>query len=159
MKIIDLRNCKCTKRSGVFETNSSSVHSIVYAREELEPSKLPVRSGYTMAKFGTFGKDYARYFSQADKLSYLASLIWYSTCSYSNGLSHMYESYEWRQLEDAVCPYNGTNGIRMFKRPSRPEIDHQSISDYGITFINMWDTNKVRQFIFNPDIGLQTECD
>lgn len=65
-------------RSGVFETNSSSVHSLVFSKEGLEPSVLPVdRDGKIITDFGEFGKEYCIYDAQAEKLSYLITCLYY----------------------------------------------------------------------------------
>ena len=152
---------KNVERNGMYETNSSSVHSIVYKNIELEPSKLKKKHGYTIINFGEFGKEYGEYYNQETKLMYLASLIWYAI-GCPDSPNKLYESYGWGLLEDAVCHHEGndTLGIRIENWEIKPEIDHQSVPWGGdIEFINLYDTEYVRQFIYCPNIGLRTDCD
>lgn len=148
---------KRTLRSSMFETDSSSVHSIVYSNMTLEPSKLRTRNGYTITDFGEFGREFRNYTEQAEKLSYLASLIWYVASPYE--LSEMYDDWNWKQLEEAVCKYNGTNGIRIGNKMARPYIDHQSVPDSWIDFIDFDNVESLRQFVFCPNMWLRTDCD
>ena len=70
-------------RKNIFETNSSSVHTLTFKSDGLEKSHLPVnKSGYTLAYYGEFGREDAYYFTQEEKLSYLVTLIWYYDCDY-----------------------------------------------------------------------------
>ena len=67
-------------RHNVWETNSSSVHSLVICKDGLERSKLPVdEDGYIITDFGNFGKyDMGiTTYDQAMKLSYLATECYY----------------------------------------------------------------------------------
>ena len=65
-------------RKGVFETNSSSIHSLVISNEDREPSKFKLnKNGEIEIDFGQFGKDERIYTSQYDKLSYLITCLYY----------------------------------------------------------------------------------
>lgn len=155
----EVRTIKDIYRLGLFETNSSSVHSIVFAGP-LDKSELTVRNGYIITKFGTFGGDGETYYDQKTKLSYLVSNIWY-ICHWPQEEyweEDLYGSYVWKCLEEAVCPYVGKNvlGIRIAKSsPREPDIDHQSVPEYSdVNLVNVYNRNEVQRFIFNHNVGL-----
>ena len=121
-------------RSGVFETNSSSVHSLVFSKEGLEPSVLPVdRDG-----------------------KYLITCLYYLSGGFD--AEGVYDNYDFQTLEKYVCEYTGATGIKILEETD-PYIDHQSIPEYEIDIVNMYDKDSVINFIFNKDIALKTDCD
>lgn len=147
-------------RDNIFETNSSSVHSLTF-RNNLEPSELAKRNGYTYAHFGEFGKEYMKYFDQQTKLDYLVSYLYYLIGGCST-LEDIYDCYEFKILQEAVCEHAGTKGLKIAKNPAEPMIDHQSMPDNGGGFLSWSDYyNKefLQNFIFNPEVGFQTDCD
>lgn len=143
-------------RSKVFETNSSSVHSIAISKEGREPSELKLdKEGMIKVALGSFGKDKEYYTSQYSKLSYLISCLYYiSGCN----ISGIYHNYEFRRIEDAVCCYTGAKGIKILD-DIVPDIDHQSIPDYTIEIIDTRDEDAIINFIFNKYVALKTDCD
>ena len=146
-------------RNGVWETNSSAVHSLTF-KNDLEPSKLAKMGGYTYAHFGKFGKDFEEYFDQQSKLNYLVSYLFYLS---GWSVERTYDSYEFKNLEEVVCEHAGTIGLKIAKNPSKPEIDHQAQpSDCGCSFLSwdeFYDKEFLRNFIFNPNVGFRTGCD
>lgn len=142
-------------RNGVFETNSSSVHSLVYSKDGLEPSKFrKYKDGLIRVDFGQFGKEYALYNSQYDKLSYLMTLLSYM----HHDLDSIYESYDFDLIKNAVCKHTGAKGIKILNK-EEPYIDHQSVPYYDIDIINIYDENQIINFVFNKNIILKTDCD
>lgn len=142
-------------RNSVFETNSSSVHSLVYSKDGLEPSKFKkYKDGMIRVDFGQFGKEYVLYDSQYDKLSYLITLLYYE----HNDLESIYESYDFEMIQNAVCEYTGEKGIKILNK-KEPYIDHQSVPYYDIDIINIYDKDQIVNFIFNKNIILKTDCD
>ena len=140
-------------RDRVFESNSSSSHTLVISDSGREPSKLiPDSEGYIHVDYGEFGKDLMMYDSQYDKLSYLVTLCYY--CTY--GSEKTTDTYQFKEIEDAVIKYTGCNGI-IIDELVDPAIDHQSIPEYGdITIINVFDEDAVINFVFNRYIKLKT---
>lgn len=76
-----------TIRSNVFETNSSSVHSLVLSNENVIKLKQPIEIN-TLAADKYYGWDFRKYTSREDKLNYLLTLVCanyqrkkYSKCS------------------------------------------------------------------------------
>jgi hypothetical protein len=147
-------------RNNVFETNSSSVHSIVYSKAGLEPCKIRRnKNNEIVVDYGQFDKDERLYTSQEDKLSYLVTLIAYIAGNYDGGTNEVYNSYEFERLSEAICEYSGASGIHI-KDKETPYIDHQSIP--GICsgcIIDFYDSDDVINFVFNKDISLHTTCD
>lgn len=144
-------------RRHVFETNSSSVHSLVIDKSGLEPSVLPIdKNKYILTDFGNFGKNYSIYNTQEDKLSYLVTLLYYATqCC----IDEIEETYEFKMIEKYICQYTGASGVKVIGNED-PYIDHQSVPDYGnIGIVDIWDKDQVLGFIFNKYVSLQTDCD
>lgn len=142
-------------RKNMFETNSSSVHSIVYSKEGLEESKLAKdKDNYILASYGTFDTDTRYYNTQAEKLSYLLTQIFYLAGGWNEDIS---DDYRFEELEEIVCKYAHADGIRVLSG-IEPYIDHQSVPEWD-TIINLWDEDEVINFIFNKNIMLKTDCD
>ena len=145
-------------RSGVFETNSSSVHSLVFSKEGLEPSVLPVdKNDKIITDFGEFGREYCIYNTQAEKLSYLITSLYYLSSGFDS-VEGVYDNYDFQTLEKYVCEYTGAAGIKILGETD-PYIDHQSIPEYDIDIVNMYDKDSVINFIFNKNIALKTDSD
>ena len=143
-----------TERYKMFETNSSSVHSLTIDSSGMEPSNLPVKNGYVVVPFGEFDKS-GDYTSHIDKLSYLVT-----QCYYLCGLDipDRDNCYHFRQIEDAVCDYcDGVKGIKI--KGGNPYIDHQSLPEYELNLVNEWDESSVQSFVFNKYITLTCSCD
>ena len=143
-------------RYKVWETNSSSVHALYVDHKGLQKNHLKRKDGYVIADFGQFGKEYNLYMDQDTKLSYLLTEICYIK-HYSEDIE---DTYEFERLEDAIKDYDSNiKGIKVLKKVT-PEIDHQSIPEYGESrFVNYWDKNSIQNFLFNKYIGFTTGCD
>lgn len=143
-------------RKKVFETNSSSVHSLVISEEGMEESNLPIdEDGYVIAEYGSFGKDGTIYSSQSDKLSYLLT-----QCYYLGGWEYQLRdtnNYHFKHIEEAICDYTGAKGIKIVA--GDPEIDHQEHPEYELKFVNEWDKKSIQNFVFNKYISLLCDCD
>ena len=143
-------------RKNVFETNSSSVHSLVISNDGREPSEFKVnKDGYIEVDFGEFGKDERLYTSQYDKLSYLITCLYYLS---GWDVEDIYEKYEFEYIEKAICEYSGAKGIRILDK-NEPHIDHQSVPYSNIGIINVYDKDEVINFVFNKYVSLKTDSD
>lgn len=143
-------------RKGVFETNSSSVHSLVIANDGREPSEFKLnKNGEIEVDFGEFGKDYCLYTSQYDKLSYLITCLYYLS---GYDIEDIYARSEFTEISDAVCKYTGATGIKILGEVE-PSIDHQSIPYDGIEIIDVYDEDQIINFIFNKYVSIKTDCD
>lgn len=145
-------------RCGVFETNSSSVHSLAFDPSGMEKSKLKKnKDGYIVVYLGQFGREDAVYTTQEEKLSYLMTLIYYMKSS----TDEFEDFWLFEQIEDVVCEYANAKGIIVKeKRGIYPYIDHQSVPEYGsIDIINTYDRDSLLGFIFNKYVFLKTGSD
>lgn len=142
-------------RRNVFETNSSSVHSLVYSQNGLEPSGLKIdKSGDIFVALGKFDNSYCVYKDQYSKLSYLLTCIYYlAGCD----VDKIYNRSEFEEVQKTVCNYTGAKSIKI--ENSEGYIDHQSVPEWGITIINAYSEDEVINFIFNRNIWLKTDCD
>ena len=141
-------------RRNVFESNSSSVHTLQISKDGFEPSELKLnKDGNIEVEFGEFEKDYRIYSTQYEKLQYLISFIAYNH-NYYYDLDDLYESYDFREVRDAICEYTGANDIVVVGE-AQPHIDHQSQYDCVIRLYE----NDIINFVFNKFIALKTDCD
>ena len=144
-------------REGLFETNSSAVHSLVISSDGLEPSNLPMDDdGYITIEFGNFDEydEGITTFDQEMKLRYIAT-----ECFYINHWDKEIEgSYPWKYICEAVCEYSGAKGIRLGTL-IEPELNHQ-VQPYGdLKFCDAWDKDSVINFIFNKYAGIKMSHD
>lgn len=143
-------------RNHVFETNSSSVHTLVISKDGREPSNLKInKDGKIEIDFGTFDKNYDIYDSQYDKLSYLITCLYYLS---GWEIEDIYNKWEFEEIEKAICEYTGARGIKILGE-KEPYIDHQSQPYSEIEIINAYDKDSVIDFVFNKYVSLKTDCD
>lgn len=139
-------------RRSVFETNSSSVHTLQISKTGLQPSNLEInKDGNIEVEFGSFDKDYEIYNTQYEKLQYLLSFIGYQECF----LEDFYNSYYFQNMRDAVCEYAKAKDI-VIVGDKEPYIDHQSADT---CVIDLYDKDEIINFVFNEYIALKTDCD
>ena len=157
-------------RNHVFETNSSSVHTISISNEGLEPSKLRMnKDGKVVVPFGSFDSDYRIYNSQEEKLSYLLTQCAYLYCLWSDkwidefnnkDIKMFYENHKFKCIEHAIVDYvPNCTGI-VIEEPYSAYIDHQSVpEDEDDLMCCIWDKQSVQGFVFNKYVSLKTDCD
>ena len=141
-------------RRNVFETNSSSTHSISFSANGREPSKFVLdKDGYLWCDYGDWDGEYGYFNDQYEKLSYLLTLCYFASGmgTYCNDLR---DFSDFKELEEAICEYTGAKGIKI-RGAVEPTINHQTLPEYNwIDFINVWDHDAVINFVFNKDISL-----
>ena len=167
-------------RINTFETNSSSVHTLQISKDLMGENELTIkRDGYVHINLDQYyGKDLVEYKTQEEKLKYICTWMY---IYYGNDIKQMYDGYEWKEFETEFCDYVNNhlnskqriyhcNGIRIDKIKSKYDygsagdfLDHQSCP-YGLWdtegfIINFYDTDMLVNFIFNPYLWLQTDCD
>ena len=146
-------------RISTFETNSSSIHSIVISSEGLEPSNLPMdNDGNILVEYGTFDKE-GDFNSQIDKLSYLIT-----QCYYLGGFGGWDDcldpdvNYHFDHVREAILDYvKDAHDIKVIG--GEPDIDHQSIPDYELNLVNEWDKTSIQDFVFNKFVTLHCDID
>ena len=153
-------------RNKVFETNSSSVHSLIISDTGMEDPNLKLiekDSGkYVCVELNCFDNSEKTYTSQEDKLSYILTLMYILNGEYDN-------EYAFYDLENKIIDYYkkrkgvNINGI-IITNADKAAIDHQTVNKYyygtfsdyefmqnmGVDFMN---------FIFNKYISLHTDSD
>ena len=156
-------------RNGVFETNSSSTHSLTlspnFENMITSPvSDLEIKQGYIVVQPGEFGWEEQDHWEVHEKISYLYVDAMYSAQGdvsidpndeyYRNSNIHL------KMIVDAVKEYTGF-GVFFEKQEDKYNpfgyIDHQSLGICG----DVWDegTNGVVRFIFSNDSYFKTDND
>lgn len=156
-------------RHSVFETNSSSTHSVCIHRNRIEQNTMVVRDdGYIHATLGEFGWEVKDYYSQEEKLSYLLTMA-----AHKNGLSIDYygneeenqkeidalqETEDFKHISSEVAKHAGCNGVVIDY--STGYIDHQSHEDYCSMgdFLNDYGVS-ILEFIFGSGVVVHTDND
>ena len=159
-------------RKGCFETNSSSVHTLVISKEGLEPSNLKIeKNGKIRVPLRYWGKEYEEYTSQLDKLSYICTRAWYANGGrYDRPYAYGDEgNYILGLIEEAICDYTGAKGLELYIPPVEdenwdeyPGFDHQTAPEYSDDmneFCNVWNPDSILNFVFNKYISFTTGCD
>lgn len=132
-------------RRNVFETNSSSSHSVTVVDSTLVKSDLEVVEDWNICDGEpTILVDLVGFCSwydhesQNDKLAYLVEQIAYITDNYHalcwygtdeeqrEAKERLYDSDEFKELEEEICDYVGCSHIRI-KENASGYIDHDSV--------------------------------
>lgn len=145
-------------RNRMFETNSSSVHTLVYKNQTFAEPDLPINpeTNKVIGYYGSFDNSDRYYESQADKLSYLLTVLYYI---HHYNTEDIYETWDFEELEEVVNKHCRTNGIEI-REDIEPYIDHQSVPEYGDRCdLFMLTKENMENFIFNPNVVLHTDCD
>lgn len=158
-------------RSEVWETNSSSVHSLCFSKKGLESCHMKIHDdGYvhiTLDQY--FGKDEAQFFNQKTKLKYIMTWL------------YAYYDFDTEKIEDEGYVLNNFNkafGEYVTKRngvfchgvkvdeckweDSYDYFDHQQLTSGWYDdncVVSLWNSEGCVEFIFNKYIGLETRCD
>lgn len=143
-------------RHAVFETNSSSTHSISISRNMKTLDFLPVEDGVVTIYGMEFGWDEDEFWDAPTKASY-AMLYAHE---WSTGDAHIHI------LTDVIKAQTGCTEVIYAYDDGTPEkdeypwgyIDHQSAEDGRLDYL-FADTETLRLFIFNPDSMLRTDND
>ena len=128
-------------RRNVFETNSSSTHSITFSRRDqtAESNHLPIEDdGYIHMRLGEFGWEINSYTDQYNKLSYLLTMcaelngidFWcINDATFESSLEELYDCDEFQLISSVIGEYANCKGIKLDR--CEGYIDHQSHEDYS----------------------------
>ena len=141
-------------RQGVFETNSSSTHSMcIHPGNKYVPnmSKLEIKTG-------EFGWEEETYDRMNDKLSYALT---YALGDNSNKYIEMLNEVLTDNMSDTDITYNGMSyekliGIPRYYDEDFGYIDHQSLDEASEMFLSK---NILEDFIFGRDSYFVTDND
>jgi hypothetical protein len=144
-------------RQGVFETNSSSTHSISIVTADLNSvmdTIIPDEDGNIILSGGDFGWEQATYHDAETKANYM--LV------YAMDWSGDKKDEFLERLKEVIIEQTGCNDV-IFKGNSSDYyefgyIDHQSAEDHDYHYI-FYDKEELRQFIFNGASYLETDND
>ena len=159
-------------RIGMFETNSSSVHTLQISSKHIYKSKLKIADdGYIHVQLTEYyGKDKKDYKGQREKLTYIVTWMY---IYYGCNIEYLFKGSLWKDFNNAFADYvgNGCKGIWIDKTMTMFDcsemasdyLDHQSIPwgayDDDNCVVNLYDTEQLINFIFNPFLWLHTDCD
>lgn len=160
-------------RRGVFETNSSSMHSLSIKKSNTY-GNLPVDEyeNKVITHFGEFGWGYDIYTDPENKLSYLVTML-VETHGDCYSMEELYDTEDFRKINDVVAEYCNCDGILIDEKLEQATswdgkekyewnehggyIDHQSVESidglldfYGCT---------IEEFIFNEGVTLIIDND
>ena len=157
-------------RLETFETNSSSIHTLQISQKHMHKSKLKIADdGYVHVSLTQYyGKDEKDYKGQREKLTYIVTWMY---IYYGCNLEDLFKGSSWKEFNTSFVDYigNGCKGIWIDKtmfdgdEMAGDYLDHQSIP-YGKynaenCVVDLYDTEQLINFIFNPYLWLHTDCD
>lgn len=153
-------------RKNVFETNSSSVHSIVVKYDgkyvcNLERDK---RNPFAVVGHCHDYSDYGRsedmlLTTQQEKFDYVVSLM---ICAneYSNSYDNIKESWHFKTLLDALQMVDSQIDDVVILDSDNASFDHQTAPySYNETVVNFYNEYDIMEFIFNDNIQLKCSFD
>ena len=168
-------------RLETFETNSSSIHTLQISQKHMHKSKLKIADdGYVHISLTEYyGKDEKDYKGQREKLTYIVTWMYiYFGCN----LDELIDSYIWKNFCYEFSKYvNNTKRKNSWYQQnchgvwidqtitggngegSYDYLDHQSMPygkyDAENCIVDLYDTEQLINFIFNPYLWLHTDCD
>lgn len=166
-------------RRNVFETNSSSVHSISISNKgTLEPSYLCVddETNKIGVSFGEFGWGYDKINSQSEKLEYLLTMAISTDGRRLTTPEEFYETEGFKLLNDEIANYCNCDGIEIASEIKADSytysgntryylshdgyIDHQSSEDYSSLkdFLDQNNTSVI-DYVFNSKVSMIIDND
>jgi hypothetical protein len=148
-------------RKNVFETNSSSSHSLTLSQSDLttQPfSSEVLRSGTLLLEKGEFGWEWRRYYDTDKKVEYLFTQLFHDDIPEGDAATVTAELRASEPRFDMLCRViKEHTGLDVQVVPgSEGYIDHES--DYvGMDLFQ--DESKLTQFLFSPDSSIETGND
>lgn len=148
-------------RKNVFETNSSSSHSLTVSEGDItgQPfSDHTLREGVVIVGKGEYGWEFEQYYGIYDKLAYLITQINYEDIPQGDAATVTAELRESDPRFDMLCRVvEEHTGVKLQVQPgSTGYVDHQS-SDVGLELFD--DEKQLRQFLFNSNSYIETDND
>lgn len=141
-------------RRNVFETNSSSSHSISIKSNsgELTPNYIYIDEDNIMhTEFGEFGWGYETYTDQSNKLSYVVTMMGALSGTYDESL---YEYGPFIHLKEDLIEYTGCSDLVIDSFDGY--VDHQSVCNIVEDYCEV---ENYINFIYNSNIKLIIDND
>lgn len=122
-------------RQQVFETNSSSTHSITIAGN-LQPSIfIPICWNKIETEFGKYGWGPETLISQHDRLSYLVTM-WWELEGKNEQIESIFKTPGWKLINDSIAKYCNCNGIYLKSGNLLVEDIDGEVDFRGIGYVN-----------------------
>ena len=147
-------------RKGTFETNSSSVHSLVIENDktlgELEKNQLKLnRKGEIEVVLGKYGWRLEILETQQEKLNYLVTLIVGSKGI--DNINDLEDDSEFEYLKKQLLKYSNAKNIKVYGFENDDYyIDHQSQKDLS-ELLNSYNTETVLKNDYSWETKKETE--
>lgn len=149
-------------RNSVFETNSSSTHSLTINSKILDAKINLEVNGFDNnihVSSGEFGWGYEELTSQYKKLSYLVTMMFEKEIKNIKDAINIYESESFKLIDDAIFEHTGHHialdeiDLKRNKINIEGYIDHQSYEKYA-SFKDFLEQNNVSviEFVFGDTI-------
>lgn len=145
-------------RTGVFETNSSSCHTISVGSSGVYEGFTPNSNGEILLEPGEYGWEVEQYTNVESRLNYVMLYV-------RDWVSGEEKKYEFRHiLEQVVFEHTGATKLDFVpeENPSTwgpaGYIDHQSVADNDLDFL-FKDSATLKSFLFDRDSYIQTDND
>jgi hypothetical protein len=139
-------------RNSVFETNSSSMHSLSYTKyKELKKSTLEIdEDGYIHVELGDYSDIKKDLVTQKEKLafviSYMNEELYYGKNDYTYPTEEEFEKYEpYVKLKEMICDYTGCKGIVI------DDYDPQIAAGESMSISGLPDTESLKKLIFGKE--------
>jgi hypothetical protein len=123
-------------RQNVFETNSSSTHSLTISNKALKPSTLsPDPYKAIEVSFGEYGWGPDTLTTQEERLSYLCTMFWELECKGLTDVSTIVDKHGYITIDAAVTKHTGCHisltgiTVRYGSLAIDGYVDHQSSTD------------------------------
>lgn len=158
-------------RNGVFETNSSSMHSLSIKKGGTYGTLLVDEyENKVITCFGEFGWGYDCYRDPANKLSYLVTML-VETNGNCYSIEELCETEEFQEINSVVAEYCNCDGVLIDEKIEQVNyngeyyewnehsgyIDHQSVMNIH-DLLNCYDCT-IEEFIFNEGVMLIIDND
>lgn len=149
-------------RQSVFETNSSSSHSLTLSQDnlvDLPLSALTLRRGTLSLQLSDYGWEWHRYYTPEEKANYLLTAAWGGGCAPDGSEESAVQAMrEENPRVDMLCRViEEHTGVKVLVVPGcSGYVDHQSVG-VGLPLFESEDL--LKQFLFSKDAFIQTGND
>jgi len=163
-------------RRGVFETNSSSSHSVSIRRGDIKNSYLTVNPDDSKIHvlFGEYGWGIDTLTSQSERLSYLCTMLIETEGRKVTSVDKIYETNGFKEINKAIADKCNCDGVCFDSQIQMKKsydgsyyyldfdgyIDHQSCEDYSNIddFLKDYNTD-ILNFVFNDGVTVIIDND
>lgn len=149
-----VRNMKTQTRYSVFETNSSSVHTLSFPRGECN-EVLKIKNGIVKIPCGDFSES-GVVWGLHEKLSYLCSfaVLDHPSVETKQGCMSSEDNWDLDNILSAIQKRYPDVIELIATKCNKAQFDHQTHPCNSSCIVNLWDTEALETFLFNDDIKI-----